>query len=106
MDDYIIDCISGKQVKGTPEEIEAVQPFSKNWLRIILRRLSHGYVILEIRAVIFSKYKKGCKQANTNTEKNKVSVLDHCYLNKRMMIILITPNSQIKSIFMQFCLAR
>ena len=36
MDDYIIDCISGKQVKGTPEEIEAVQPFSKNRLRIMI----------------------------------------------------------------------
>ena len=29
MDGYIIDFISGNQVKGTPEEIEAVQPFSK-----------------------------------------------------------------------------
>ena len=29
MDGYIIDYISGNQVKGTPEEIEAVQPFSK-----------------------------------------------------------------------------
>ena len=29
MEGYIVDYISGKQVKGTPEEIEAVQPFSK-----------------------------------------------------------------------------
>lgn len=29
MDGYIIDYISGNQVKGNPEEIEAVQPFSK-----------------------------------------------------------------------------
>ena len=29
MDGYIIDYISGNPVKGTPEEIEAVQPFSK-----------------------------------------------------------------------------
>lgn len=28
-DGYIIDFISGKEVKGTPEEIEATQPFSK-----------------------------------------------------------------------------
>lgn len=29
MDGYIVDYISGNQVKGTPEEVEAVQPFSK-----------------------------------------------------------------------------
>ena len=29
MDGYIIDYISGLQVKATPEEIEAVQPFSR-----------------------------------------------------------------------------
>lgn len=29
MSSYIIDFVSGNQVKGTPEEIEAVQPFSK-----------------------------------------------------------------------------
>lgn len=34
VDGYIIDYISGNQVKGTPEEIEAVQPFQENWLRI------------------------------------------------------------------------
>lgn len=28
-DGYIIDYISGNEVKGTPEEIQAVQPFSK-----------------------------------------------------------------------------
>ena len=26
---YLIDCISGKEVKGTPEEVQAVQPFAK-----------------------------------------------------------------------------
>ena len=29
IDDYITDYISGNQVRGIPEEIEAVQPFSK-----------------------------------------------------------------------------
>tara|TARA_B100001057_G_scaffold271544_1_gene271798 strand:- start:146 stop:274 length:129 start_codon:yes stop_codon:yes gene_type:complete len=29
-DGYIIDYISGKEIKATPEEVEAVQVFTKN----------------------------------------------------------------------------
>lgn len=29
---YIVDFISGQPVRETPEEVEAVQPFSKSWL--------------------------------------------------------------------------
>lgn len=42
MDGYVVDYISNKQVKGTPEEIEAVQPFSKKLVE------DYGYPVTNI----------------------------------------------------------
>ena len=42
MDGYIVDYISGNQVKGTPEEVEAVQPFSKKLVE------DYGYPVANI----------------------------------------------------------
>lgn len=42
MDGYVVDYISNKQVKGTPEEIEAVQPFSKKLVE------DYGYPVANI----------------------------------------------------------
>jgi len=41
-DGYIIDFISGNSVKGTPEEVEAVQPFSKKLVE------DYGYPVANI----------------------------------------------------------
>lgn len=35
-DGYIEDYVSGVEVKATPEEIQAVQPFEKYWLMIMV----------------------------------------------------------------------
>ena len=40
---YLIDCISGKTLKATPEEVQAVQPFAKKLME------DYGYPIAHIQ---------------------------------------------------------
>ena len=78
---YIIDYISGKEVRETPEEIQAVQPYAKKLVE------DYGYPVENI--MVHPQYRVKVRPSDTKKEypvdiavfSDKDHIDDDCYLN-------------------------